>query len=286
MATDFRCRSCRTPGPPVVLSLGRTPLANALLRADQLGLPEATYPLDLAVCSGCSLAQITESAPPEVLFRDYPYRSSFSETMLRHAESLAARTASARGLGGDSLVVEVASNDGYLLQYYKQRGIPVLGVEPAEKIASWAAEHRGIPTVPEFFGAGLAGRLAAEGRLADVIHANNVLAHVPDLNGVADGLRVLLKPGGVAVIETPYVRDMVDHCEFDTIYHEHLFYYSLTALDRLFSRHGLAPLDVERLPIHGGSLRLTVGRSDGPGRPSGSVAALLDEEAGWGVGRP
>lgn len=286
MAADFSCRSCGTPGPPTVLSLGRTPLANALLRPDQLGSPEATYPLDLAVCPACSLAQITESVPPERMFRQYLYHSSFSETMLRHAEALAVRTAEARGLGGESLVVEVASNDGYLLQYYARRGIPVLGVEPAENIAAWAVAHRGIPTVCEFFGADLAGRLAAEGRRADLIHANNVLAHVPDLNGFVAGFRTLLKPDGVAVIETPYVKEMIDHCEFDTIYHEHLFYYSLTALGRIFGRHGLTTLDVERLPIHGGSLRLTVGRDDGPGRPSGAVGRLLAEEAGWGVDRP
>ena len=283
---DFPCRSCGLAVPQTVLSLGRMPLANALLRLDQLGSPEATYPLDLAVCPACSLAQITESVPPERMFRQYLYHSSFSETMLRHSEALAGRTAEARGLNGDSLVIEVASNDGYLLQYYKQRGIPVLGIEPAENIASWAVEHRGIPTVCDFFTADLAGRLAAEGRRADLIHANNVLAHVPDLNGFVAGFRTLLKPDGVAIVETPYVKEMLDHCEFDTIYHEHLFYYSLTALNRLFGRHGLTTLDVERLPIHGGSLRLTVGHESGPGRPSAAVASLLAEEADWGVDRP
>jgi C-methyltransferase C-terminal domain/Putative zinc binding domain/Methyltransferase domain len=285
MAPDLACRSCGAGGLWAVLSLGRTPLANALLRPDRLGLPEPTYPLELAVCPGCSLAQLTESVPPERMFREYLYHSSFSETALRHAEALADRTAEARGLGGGSLVVEVASNDGYLLQYYKRRGVPVLGVEPAGNVARWAVERRGIPTVCEFFGPALADRLAAEGRRSDVIHAHNVLAHVPDLNGVVAGFRTLLKPGGVVVVETPHVTEMVDRCEFDTVYHEHLFYYSLTALVRLFDRHGLKALDVERLPIHGGSLRLTAGRGDGPGRPSAAVAALLAAEADWGVDR-
>ncbi|HMA34038.1 MAG TPA: class I SAM-dependent methyltransferase [Chloroflexia bacterium] len=282
--TPPTCRSCGAAGLLTILSLGQTPLANALLTADQLARPEPRYPLDLVFCSGCSLVQITETVPPEELFRDYLYFSSFSETMLRHAAELAGRVIAERHLGPTSLVVEIASNDGYLLQFYHQQGVPVLGIEPAQNIARVAQEERGVRTLCEFFGAALAGQLRAQGAQADVIHANNVLAHVADLNGVVAGLGTLLKAGGVAVIEVPYVKDLIDHVEFDTIYHEHLCYFSLTALDRLFRRHGLQVQDVERLPIHGGSLRVFVARAPAAGGPGRArVDALLHEEATWGV---
>jgi len=253
--------------------------------ADALNNPEPRFPLDLAFCTQCSLVQITESVPPEQMFRDYAYFSSFADTMLKSVQLLAERSVKQRGLNGGSLVAEVASNDGYLLQYYKQAGVPVLGIEPARNIAAVAESQRGIPTICEFFGRELAERLAGEGRRADVIHANNVLAHVPDLNGVVAGFRTLLKDTGVVIVEAPYVRDLLDHVEFDTIYHEHLCYFSLTALDRLFRTHGLTLVDVERLPIHGGSLRIFAARSESAaaGEPSTSVAALLAEEAAWGA---
>jgi hypothetical protein len=266
-----------------VLDLGRTPLANALLTDEQLGGQEETFPLVLAFCPGCALAQITETVPPEKLFRDYLYFSSYSDTMLEHARRVSERLRRERRLGPGSLVVEVASNDGYLLQNYKEEGIPVLGVEPAQNVARVAHEERGVPTLCEFFGAELADRLAAEGRRADVIHANNVLAHIADLNGAVRGFASLLKEDGVAVVEVPYVKEMIDHCEFDTIYHEHLCYFSLTALDNLFRRHGLAIRDVERLPIHGGTLRVYASHA-GAGAAAPAVGNLLAEEAGWGVG--
>ncbi len=271
----------------MVLSLGEMPLANSLLTADQLTEPEPLYPLDLAFCPRCALVQITETIPPEVLFRHYLYFSSFSETMLRHVEQLADRLCVSRRLGPESLVVEVASNDGYLLQYYRRRGVPVLGIEPAANVAR-VAEERGIPTLPEFFGEGLARTLSERGQRADVIHAHNVLAHVGDLDGFVRGLRHLLTDGGLAVIEVPYVKDVIDHCEFDTVYHEHLSYFSLTVLHRLFARHGLAIEDVERVPIHGGSLRLFVTPGGGrhvAGDGRATVDALLAEEAAWGVER-
>ena len=282
------CRSCEKPGLDTVLSLGETPLANALLTEKQLAEPEERYPLDLAFCASCSLVQITETVPPEKLFREYFYLSSFSDTMLRHAEGIVERLIPSRGLDENSLVVEVASNDGYLLQYYKRAGIPVLGIEPATNIARVAEEERGIPTLCEFFGAEMAEQLGAEGRRADVIHANNVLAHVADLNGFVEGFRLLLKEDGIAVIEAPYVKEMIDHREFDTIYHEHLCYFSLTALDRLFRRHGLIIRDVELLPIHGGSLRIFAGREDGGAgdERSAAVREMLEEEARWGVDDP
>jgi SAM-dependent methyltransferase len=225
--------------------------------------------------------QITETVPPELLFSNYLYFSSFSDTMLEHARKLVERLIAERALTANALVVEIASNDGYLLQNYVRTGIPVLGIEPAANIAK-VANEKGIRTLAEFFGRPLAQRLLAEGIKADIIHANNVLAHVADLNGLVSGISALLKPDGIAVVETPYVKDLLDHTEFDTIYHEHLCYYSLHALDHLFGRHGMQIIDIERLPIHGGSLRVFASKT---GEPSARVAALRAEEERWGVGQ-
>jgi SAM-dependent methyltransferase len=199
-----------------VLSLGRTPLANALLNADQLREAEETFPLDLVFCPRCTLVQITETVPPEKLFRDYFYFSSFSDTVLANARDIAVRLAGQLGLNGQSLVVEVASNDGYLLHNYLARGIPVLGIEPARNVAR-VAEDRGVRTICEFFDQPLAEQLSGQGQQADVIHANNVVAHVADLHGVVGGIATLLKPDGVAVIENHYIRDLIDQTEFDAI---------------------------------------------------------------------
>ena len=282
MTAAFRCRACGSADVRLVLSLGQTPLANALVQEASLTSPEPKYPLDLAFCTACTLVQITASVPPETLFRDYPYFSSFSDTLLAHAKVLTDRITRDRHLDATSLAVEVASNDGYLLQYYKERGVPVLGIEPARNIAAVAVRERGIPTVTEFFDAALAQKLAADGKSADVLHANNVLAHVPDLPGFVAGIRTVLKPTGIAVIEAPYVRDLVDRIEFDTIYHEHLCYFSLTALRRLFHGHDLEIIDVERLTIHGGSLRLTAAPRVGSLR-SERVDQLLREEEAVGM---
>ena len=278
-----KCRSCNADGLIPVLDLGRTPLANSLLTTEQLDLPEDDYPLEVVFCPACTLVQITETVPPEILFRDYLYFSSFSDTMLSHAEALVNQVLNERQLSAQSLAVEVASNDGYLLQFYKRRGVPVLGIEPAKNVAHVAVEERGIRTITEFFGEALARDLVARGERADVLHANNVLAHVADLNDFVIGVYHLLKPDGVAVIEAPYVKDLVDRCEFDTIYHEHLCYFSLTALDALFRRHNLQITAVERIPIHGGSLRITAGHA-GSCSPNGEVERLLEEERNWGVG--
>jgi hypothetical protein len=277
------CRSCGAADLYPVLSLGDTPLANSLLTADRLAEPEPRYPLDLCLCRVCALVQITETVPPEILFRDYLYFSSFSDTMLRHAEELATRLVAERSLGEENLVAEAASNDGYLLGFYRALGVPVLGIEPARNIAA-VAEERGIPTIAEFFDAELAARLAAEGRRPDVMHANNVLAHVADLDGFVEGIAIVLAEAGEAVIEAPYVKEMIDRCEFDTIYHEHLCYFSLTALDALFERHGLIVTNVERIPVHGGSLRVFVERKGA--RVSQRVHDLRAEEAAWGVSDP
>jgi len=263
-----------------VLSLGETPLANALLTEEELSHPESRWPLELVRCPHCSLVQITETVPPEILFREYSYFSSFSDTMVSHARQIAERLVDDRKLDTDSLVVEVASNDGYLLQWYRNKGVPVLGIEPARNIAEVAINERDVPTISEFFGKDIAHGLSEGGQSADVIHANNVLAHVADLNGVVSGFKTLLKPDGRVVVEAPYVKDLIDHIEFDTIYHEHLCYFSLTALCRLFERHGLQIVDVERLGIHGGSLRIFAAHA-GTADVSSGVAKLLAEESGW-----
>ena len=262
-------------------------MANALLREEQLSEPEPTYPLDLVLCPSCSLVQITATVPPEKLFGEYAYLSSFSDTTLNHAEQLSSSLITSRELNADSLVVEVASNDGYLLQYYQHGGVPVLGIEPAENIARVAQEKRKIHTICEFFCKDLARRIASQGQRADVIHAHNVLAHVADLNDFVAGLKILLKDTGLAVIEVPYVKDLIDKVEFDTIYHEHLCYFSLTALDHLFRRHGLRMIDAQRFSIHGGTLRISVISitSGNQQAPSLSVKTLLAEESAWGVDR-
>lgn len=276
------CRSCEETGLMPILSLGKTPLANALLTAEELGQPESIYPLDLAFCPNCKMVQITETVPPEKLFKEYLYFSSFSDTMLDHAQKLVRRLIQSRRLDGKNLVIEIASNDGYLLQYYKKKGIQVLGVEPAVNIAKVAQDERNIPTLCEFFSTELAQRLAKEAKKADVIHAHNVLAHVADLNGFVAGISLLLKEDGIAIIEVPYLKDLIDHCEFDTIYHEHLCYFSLTSLDRLFQRHDLVIQDVERIPIHGGSLRLFLAKV-GSADQSNSVHRLLRDEVNLGM---
>lgn len=275
------CRSCGSASLKPILSLGHTPLANALLTEAQLQEPEIRYPLDLVFCSHCTLVQITETVPPEQLFREYVYFSSFADAALQNAKAIVERLVASRHLSAHSLAVEIASNDGYLLQYYLNAGIPVLGIEPALNIAQ-VAERRGIHTLSEFFGEALAHQLSEQGVQAEVIHANNVLAHVADLNGVTAGIRALLKSEGVAVIEVPYLKDLIDYVEFDTIYHEHLCYFSLTALEHLFRRHGLTVQDVERIPIHGGSLRLFVGPQP---TQSAAVRELLAAEVAWGVAR-
>ena len=286
MKAAFSCRSCGNTDLKDILSLGKTPLANRLLTPDQLNEPEPTYPLDLVFCPQCTLVQITETVPPDVLFRDYRYLSSVSDTVLLNARTLAERMVVGRHLGASHTVAEIASNDGYLLKNYKQHGIKVIGIEPARNIAK-TARDAGIDTVEEFFDEKLAAQLAAQGNSADVIHANNVVAHVADLHGVVAGIATLLKPDGVAIIENHYVKDLIDHTEFDSIYHEHLCYYSATSFKNLFALHGLVLVDVERIPVHGGSLRAFFQRADGPmsmameGSPR--LELLLEEERRWGV---
>lgn len=274
------CRSCGHSDLKPILDFGYTPLADGLLTQEQLDQTEYTAPLELVFCPECALVQITESVSPEILFcQDYPYFSSISPSLLRHFGDSAKVIAQSRQLNSQSLVIEAASNDGYMLKNFVELGIPVLGIDPADGPAT-AAQKAGIPTLCTFFTKDLAHQLRSDGKQADVFLANNVLAHVPDLNGFVAGIATLLKETGVAVVEAPYVVDLVDHCEFDTIYHQHLCYFSVIALDKLFRRHGLYLNDVQWTAIHGGSLRLFVEPQESV---KDSVTELLGIEKARGV---
>lgn len=275
------CRSCGCLDAELVLDLGVQPLANNLLRPADLEKPEPRFPLRLAVCCSCRLLQITDLVPPVDLFSDYPYFSSFSDFMVRHAGEAANRYTREFALDENSLVAEVASNDGYLLKNFLAAKVPCLGIEPAANIAAVAREQ-GIETLVEFFGENLAAKLASSGREADLILGNNVFAHAPDTNDFVKGLGRFLKPEGRIVLEFPYAADFIENTEFDTIYHEHVFYFSLSALRPLFERHGLSIFHVERLPIHGGSLRIFAGHK-GAHAEQPRVGALLEEERDKGM---
>lgn len=258
----LKCRSCGSEDIKNVLSLGFTPLANALLTADQLLDPEEKFPLDLVFCQECTLVQIVETVPPEKLFSQYFYTSSISTTVLENARDIANRMINRMKLDEKSVVVEIGSNDGYLLKNYVEKGIPVWGIEPAKNLAELANKN-GVRTTCAFFNEKQAKTFVGSGDStkgwnikADVVHANNVLAHVADLHGVVEGIKILLKDDGVVVIETHYVKDLIESCQFDCIYHEHLCYYSVYSLVKLFQAHGMDVVDVERIPIHGGSLRV------------------------------
>jgi SAM-dependent methyltransferase len=278
-----RCRGCDHIGLHPVLDLGQMPPSDRILTRDQLKLAERKFPLDVGFCPQCSLVQILETVPPEFLFgEDYMYFSSFSQAWLDHCRNNALDLIERRRLGPTSLVVELASNDGYLLKNFVEKGVPVLGIDPAPRQAA-AAEKIGVRTLNAFFTRELAERLKREGTRADVIIGNNVLAHVADTHGFIDGIHTLLKDDGVAAIEAPYVRDLVDHCEFDTIYHEHLCYFSVTAVDRLLRRHSLFLNDVRRLPTHGGSIRYYIEKHEAPSEP---LRQVLQEEKTLGIDCP
>ena len=280
---ELKCRSCGKTGLELIMSFGRTPLADVLLTKEQLELQEFTAPLNLVFCPNCTLVQITETVDPEIIYcNDYPYFSSVSETVLNNAQENAKELIKSSRLNSNSLVVEIGSNDGYLLRNYLECGIPVLGIDPAEGPAQ-AAQRLGIPTLCKFFGEGLARQLRKEGQLADVIVANNTLNQIiSNLNGFVEGIRILLKDTGIAVIEVPYLIDLIEKCQFDTIYHQHLYYYSVTALYRLFRRHSLFLNDMKHLHIHGGSLRLYFERREDINK---SIRLYLREEAAKGIDR-
>ena len=275
------CRSCGSSGLRPFLSLGKTPLADALVEADQVGADDPTYPLDVAFCPDCTLVQILEEVPAQVLFVDnYLYFSSFSDHLLRHSKEHADGLVASRGLGEKTLVVELASNDGYLLRNFLAHGVRVLGVDPAPDQAK-AAREAGVETVEEFFGVELAQRIRTEHGPADVIIANNVMAHVPQLNDFVGGIAHLLADDGLVTVENPWVKDLVDHGEFDTIYHEHFYYYSCTAVDALVRRHGMFLNDVEYFPdLHGGTLRWHIGKQE---QVSDRARSYLDRERESGL---
>jgi nucleoside-diphosphate-sugar epimerase/SAM-dependent methyltransferase len=274
------CVSCKHYGLLPILDLGPMPRSDGFLETVLLERREVLLPLRLGYCPECSLVQLLETRPPEEMFgEDYYYFSSFSEDLLTHSRDNALELITARGLGPDKLVVEIASNDGYMLQNFKEKGVPVLGIDPATHPAA-AAREKGIETIVDFFGTRLAKELRSQGKCADLIIANNVVAHVADQNDLVAGMAELLTNDGAVVVEFPYVRDLIEFAEFDTIYHEHLCYFSVGSAKTLFERHGLHLNDVRRLPIHGGSLRLTFGKTDAPSK---AVETILAEEKELGL---
>ncbi len=280
MREGLTCRSCGHSGLISILSFGQTAISDRLLTKNQLEKPELRFPLELVFCPNCTLVQITESVDPKILFcEDYPYFSSVSKALLGHSRQNALELIKSRELNEKSLVIELASNDGYMLRNFVEHGIPVLGIDPAEAPAK-AAIETGVSTMVTFFTKELACRLVSEGKMADVVIANNVLAHVPDLNGFVEGIKTALKDDGTTSIEVPYLVNLIDNCEFDTIYHQHLCYFSVTALDKLFRRHGLYLNDIKQLSIHGGSLRLYAGHKE---NVKNCVKDLLQKEARLGI---
>ncbi|MBV8166286.1 MAG: class I SAM-dependent methyltransferase [Alphaproteobacteria bacterium] len=277
------CRFCASPLEVCAADLGMTPLANSFLAADKLTQMEPFLPLAAYVCGTCFLVQLGHFEAPEHIFSDYAYFSSFSDTWLKHAEAYADKMVKRLGLGPQSEVIEIASNDGYLLQYFVKRGIPVLGIEPAANVAKVAVE-KGVPSEVAFFGRALAEDLCKRGHKPDLMAGNNVLAHVPNINDFVAGIKILLAPKGVLTIEVPHLLNLIEQSQFDTIYHEHFYYFSLMAARAVLAHHGLRVFDVEALPTHGGSLRLFAThaeRTDAPEAPA--VAALLRRETAAGL---
>ena len=281
--TALTCRFCNEPVSRQFADLGVSPLSNAYLRGDQLDLMEPFYPLTVFVCERCFLVQLPAVETPENIFSDYAYYSSYSESWLEHARRYCAAMRERLGLGAKSQVIEIASNDGYLLQYFAQAGVPVLGIEPAANVAE-VARTKGVETIVKFFGVGTGAELAAAGRQADLLLGNNVLAHVPDINDFVAGLRVALKPNGTITMEFPHLMRLMIGNQFDTIYHEHFSYFSLLTVRKVFAAHGLTVFDIEELPTHGGSLRIYAAHAHvAEVRPS--VAALEARELEFGLDR-
>lgn len=277
------CRFCGALVEHTFADLGMSPLSNAYLDAEQLGCMERFYPLHARVCGSCLLVQLEAFESPEKIFGDYAYFSSYSESWLRHARQYADTASKRFGLGASSLVVELASNDGYLLQYFVAQGVPVLGIEPAANVAA-SAQKKGVPTLVRYFGTEVARELSASGRKADLIVANNVLAHVPALNDFVAGIAGLLKPDGVATLEFPHLLRLLQGHQFDTIYHEHFSYFSLGVAEKVFAAHGLTLFDVDELSTHGGSLRIYVRHAENRALPvTNAVQALLGREHAAGL---
>lgn len=276
--STLRCRFCDTPLKHTFADLGSSPLSNAYITHAQLQKMEPFYPLHVYVCEACYLVQLPMFQNPEEIFGEYAYFSSYSDTWLQHMKSYTDMVSKRFSLSANTMVVEIASNDGYLLQYFKRKDIPVLGIEPARNVAK-AAQEAGIPTVVKFFGVQTATELAADGKHADLIIGNNVLAHVPDINDFVKGMKILLKPKGVITMEFPHLLRLIQGNQFDTIYHEHFSYLSLIAVEKIFDTHGLTIFDVEELSTHGGSLRIYARHSEDSSKSvCRSVQELLETE--------
>lgn len=279
------CRFCNQPLTYTFVDLGMSPMCESYLPADQLNQMEPFYPLHVMLCEHCHLAQLEAYVRPEDIFTEYAYFSSYSDTWLKHVSNYTDRMIERFGLNGRSQVVEVASNDGYLLQYFVQKSIPSVGIEPAANVAR-AATEKGVPTRVEFFGRQSARQLLAEGYAADLLVGNNVLAQVPDLNDFVGGLQILLKPHGVITIEFPHLMRLMADNQFDTIYHEHFSYFSFTSAEKIFAAHGLTLFDVEELPTHGGSLRIYARHNHDTAKPvSDCITELREREERAGVTR-
>ena len=279
------CRFCDRPLTHTFINLGMSPLCESYVSADNLNKMEPFYPLHVYVCGGCFLVQLEQYVSSEEIFGEYAYFSSYADSWVEHARLYTEMMIERLGLNGQSRVIELASNDGYLLQHFVARGIEVLGVEPARNIAK-VAEEKGVPTLAEFFGVGMARELAAEGRMADLVVGNNVLAQVPDINDFVGGLKWILKPGAVATFEFPHLLRLMRENQFDTIYHEHFSYFSLLTIERIFAAHGLTLFDVELLPTHGGSLRIYARHAEEDGPPvSQAIEGLRALECEEGLDR-
>lgn len=276
------CRFCHKPLTRSFVDLGLQPLANSYVPLAKAGQPEPRYPLHARVCDSCLLVQVDHDVPAEAIFSDYAYFSSYATSWVEHARRYAVAMTERFRLGPQSLVVEVASNDGYLLQHFKAAGIGVLGVEPAANVAA-VAEQKGIPSEVAFFNREMAERLLAAGKAADLMAANNVMAHVPELNQFIGGFAVLLKPHGVLTVEFPHLLNLIEQVQFDTIYHEHYSYLSLLAAEKIFAAHGLRVFDVEELPTHGGSLRLYVCHRNAGHADTLGLARVRKKEAAAGL---
>ena len=279
-----KCRFCSQPLRTSFADLGMSPFANSYVPVAQIDRAEKFYPLHAWVCESCLLVQLESFEPPDAIFGDYLYFSSFSDSWLRHAKSYTEQMIQRFGFGPSHQVIELASNDGYLLQYFKSAGIPVLGVEPAANVARVAAEKHGIESIVKFFGVDTAREMKAAGRTADLLLGNNVLAHVPDLNDFVSGMAIVLKESGLITMEFPHLLQLMTHNQFDTIYHEHFSYFSFTTVEKVFARHGITLFDVEELPSHGGSLRIFGRHSANAAHPvTPRVAALKQKEAEAGL---
>lgn len=285
MSTDPLCRFCSSPLRHTLVDLGMSPLCESYLSAAQLNRMEPFYPLRVYICDHCYLAQLEEYVSPEEIFTEYAYFSSYADSWLKHAKNYTDLMSERFEINSSSFVVELASNDGYLLQYFVEKGVPVLGIEPARNVAKVAIE-KGIPTRVEFFGEKMAADLVSEGRKADLVLGNNVLAQVPGLNDFVRGMKILLKPQGVITLEFPHLVRLMEENQFDTIYHEHFSYFSLLAAEKIFATHGLTLFDVDELPTHGGSLRIYARHTEDGSKPvSARIRELRMREEAAGFAR-